>query len=133
MKYYLRKTVITLIALYSAYALIPSAKFGPDYKNFVIAIASLLLVSLFIKPLFSLILIPINFFTHAVASLLLNLIVVYALLFFLPGFTVSAFDFQGANFEGFVIPSYSFSQMYAVILFAFIVTVVQKTLHAIFE
>lgn len=133
MHFYLRKAVIAIIALFTAAALVPTVSFGPDYKNAVIAIATLLTVSLFIKPLFSLILIPINFFTFASINLLLNTIAIFALTFFLPGFVIEAFNFPGANIEGVIVPAYSFSQMMTIILFSAIITIVQKTLHTIFE
>lgn len=133
MRYYLRKAVIATISLFTAAAIIPTLKFGPDYKNVIIAIAAILVASIFIKPLFSLILIPINLFTHISVSLLLNIAVIFALVFLLPGFSISAFDFKGANIEGFIIPEYSFNQTTAIILVAIVVTLVQKTLHYIFE
>lgn len=133
MRYYLRKTVIAIIGLFTAAALVPTVSFGSDYKNVIVAVASLLVVSLFIKPLFSLILIPINFFTFISVTLILNLAAIIALTLFLPGFTISAYKFPGANFEGFIIPQYSFSQVATTLLFTAIITTVQKTLHTIFE
>lgn len=133
MHYYLRKTVIAIISLFTAAALVPTVSFGPDYKNVVITIAALLVVSLFIKPLFSLILIPINFFTFISITFILNAATVLALTLFLPGFTITAFKFPGSNIEGIIIPQYSFSQVATTLLFAAIITTVQKTLHTIFE
>ena len=133
MRYYLRKSVIAIIGLYTAAALIPTVSFGSDYKNVIIAIASLLVVSIFIKPLFSLILIPINFITFISITLILNTMAIFALTFFLPGFTISAYKFPGANLEGVIISAYSFSQLSTTVLFAAIITSVQKNLHIIFE
>ena len=133
MFYYLRKTVITTIALYTAYSLIPTVKFGPDYKNVLLAIAAFVSVSLLIKPLFYLILIPINFFTLILVNFVANSLVTFALVFALPGFSISAFNFQGLNVEGFTVPAYSFSQTATIILFAALITLVQKLLRTIFE
>lgn len=133
MRYYLKKTVITIISLLTAAALVPTFTFGADYKNFIVSVASLLVVNLFIKPLFSLILIPINFFTFVSINFILNASAVLALTFFLPGFVINAYKFPGANIEGIIIPQYSFSQIATLLLFAAIITTVQKTLHSIFE
>lgn len=133
MRHYLKKTVISIIGLLTAAALIPTFTFGSDYKNFLVAAASLLMVTLFIKPLFSLVLIPINFFTLVAITLTLNAITVFALTYFLPGFTINAYRFPGANLEGIIIPSYSFNQAATVLLFAGIITIVQKALQTIFE
>lgn len=133
MRYYLKKTVISIIGLLTAAALVPTFTFGSDYKNFLVAVASLSIITLFIKPLFSLVLIPINFLTHVGITFILNTLAVYALTYFLPGFRIDAYRFPGANFEGIIIPSYSFNQIATVLLFAAIITTVQKTLHTIFE
>lgn len=133
MRYYLRKTVIAAIALYSAYSLIPTVKFGSDYKNVLLAIAAFVSVSLLIKPLFYLILIPINFFTLTLITYFLNILVAFALAFALPGFAISPFNFNGLNIEGFIVPAYSFSQTATILLFAALITLIQKLLHSIFE
>lgn len=133
MRFYLKKTVISIIGLFTAAALVPTFTFGPDYKNFLVAAASLLAVTLFIKPLFSLVLIPINFLTLVGITLILNTLTVFSLTYFLPGFRIEAYRFPGANFEGIIIPPYSFNQIATVLLFAAIITIVQKTLQTIFE
>lgn len=133
MKHYLKKIVITFIALYSSVILIPAVNFGHDYKNFLLASAALLLSSIFLKPLFSLILIPINLLTLGSVSFLLNLAVVFALISFLPQFTIVPFNFYGFTFEGFVIPSNSFTHVQTIFLFSALITIHQKILHWIFE
>lgn len=133
MRFYLKKTVISIIGILTAAALIPTFTFGSDYKNFLIATASILAVTLFIKPLFSLVLIPINFFTLISITFILNTLAVFTLTYFLPGFIINAYSFPGANLEGIIIPSYSFNQIATVLLFSAIITTVQKTLHSIFD
>ena len=133
MRYSLRKTVISVIGILTAAALIPTFTFGSDYKNFLIASASILAVNLFIKPLFSLVLIPINFFTLIGITFILNTLAVFALTYFLPGFIINAYGFPGASLEGIIIPPYSFNQVATVLLFSAIITITQKTLHNIFE
>jgi uncharacterized membrane protein YvlD (DUF360 family) len=133
MRFYLKKTVIVIIGLLTAAALVPTFTFGPDYKNFLVATASLLIVTLFIKPLFSLVLIPVNFLTLIGITFSLNTLTVFTMTYFLPGFTINAYRFPGANFEGIIIPPYSFNQIATVLLFAAIITIAQKTLHTIFE
>lgn len=133
MIFYLRKTVIAAISLYSAYTLIPTVNFGQDYKNVLLTVAAFVSVSLLVKPLFYLVLMPINFFTLTLVTFVLNALVAFALVFALPGFIIGAFDFPGLNIEGFIIPAYSFSQTITVLLFAALITLVQKLLHATFQ
>lgn len=133
MRHYLKALIISSIAFFSAYQLIPTIILGPGLNNLAIVIGSLLVVSLFIRPIFSLILLPINFLTLGSISLILNAVLVYGLTIYLQGFTIKAFDFKGADVSGFILPAYHFNQLATIILVALVITAVQKILHIIFE
>lgn len=133
MRHYLKQLIIAVAAFYAAYTLIPTVSLGQDPKNILIAIGGILLISLLIYPMFSIILLPINFLTFGLMSFVLNVILVFALIQFLPGFSIAAYDFPGANLEGFIIPPAKLTQIPTIIAFATIITVVQKVLHFIFE
>lgn len=133
MRHYLKALIISSIAFFGAYQLIPTIILGPGLNNLAIVIASLLIVSLFIRPIFSLILLPINFLTLGSVSLILNAILVYGLTIYLQGFTIKAFDFKGADVNGFILPAYHFNQLATIILVALVITFIQKVLHIIFE
>lgn len=133
MKYYLRAIIIAAVSLYSAYLIVPTIVFGHDPKNILIILGALLVVSLLIRPIFSLVLLPINLMTLGSVSLILNALLMYGLTVYLPNFAILAFNFKGANINGFILPAYSFNHLATIILVAIIITFVQKILNIIFQ
>jgi len=132
-RHYLKSLIIAAISFYAAYNLIPTIGLGPDPKNFAIVILGVLVTSVIIHPIFSLVLLPINILTFGLLSLVLNIALLYSLARFLPGFSISSYNFPGASIEGFVIPATNLNQIESLIAAAVIITIVQKILHIIFE
>lgn len=133
MKHYLRTVLISAIAFYAAYSLVPTISLGSDPKNILIAVGGILFTSLAIHPIFSLVLLPINILTFGFLSLFLNIALIFSFTKFLPGFAIAAYNFPGANIQGFVIPAANMNQIETIIVVAAIITVIQKILHIIFE
>ncbi|MBI4037783.1 phage holin family protein [Candidatus Curtissbacteria bacterium] len=133
MKHYIRKVIVTAVSFYVAYSLVPTISVGADPKNLLIVVAGLVIISLIINPIFSLVLLPVNHLTFGLLMLILNIAFIFALLNFLPGFSVGAYDFPGANVQGVIIPAFFFNEITAIILVAVIITLTQKVFHIIFE
>lgn len=133
MRHYLKAVIISAIAFYLAYTLVPTINLGVDPKNILIVTAGILLISILIHPIFSLVLLPINILTFGLLSFILNAVLLFSLTRFLPDFSIAAYNFPGANIEGFIIPSANLNQIGTILAVALIITVVQKLLHIIFE
>lgn len=133
MKHYLRKLIIVFLSLYLAYSLVPTIRLGDDPKNIPIAIAAFFLVGIIIRPIFSLILIPLNIITVGLVSFALNTLTIFALTAFTPGVIVGAYSFPGANLGGIILQPTTLNQITTVLLIAAIITLTQKILHLIFE
>lgn len=133
MRHYLKQLIIAIVAFYVAFTLVPTINLGADPQNILYFIGGILLISLVIHPIFSIILLPINILTMGLVSYVLNIALIFALIQFLPGFSVAAYDFPGANIQGFVIPPAKLTQISTILAVAVIITVVQKVLHIIFE
>lgn len=133
MKHYLRKLLIVFMSLYVAYSLVPTINLGNDPKNWLVVVISFFLVTVIIKPIFSLILIPINFLTIGLVSFLLNTATIFALTMFISGLSVSAYNFPGANLGGIILQPVALSQVATVFALGLLITVTQKVLHFIFE
>lgn len=133
MKHYLRKLIIVFLSLYLAFSLIPTIRLGNDPRNLLVIIASFFLVGIIIRPVFSLILIPLNFITVGLVSFALNTLTIFILTTFLSGVTVGAYSFPGANLGGIILQPMALNQITTVLLLAAIITVSQKLLHLIFE
>jgi uncharacterized membrane protein YvlD (DUF360 family) len=133
MRHYIKSVLITIASFYITITAIPAIKLGHDPKNILLFVGGLWVISQIIKPVFSLVLLPVNILTFGLVSLLINIAFVFALLNFLPGFSVSAYSFPGATIQGVIFPSVSFNQIYTVLLIAVSITILQKILHIIFE
>lgn len=133
MRHYLKQLIIAAIAFYIAYSLIPTISLGPDPKNIALVIGGIMLTAVVIHPIFSLVLLPINLLTFGLLSLALNISLIFAFTRFLPGFAIAAYNFPGANLQGFIIPQADLNQWQTLVTVALIITIVQKILHLIFE
>lgn len=133
MRHYIKATIISAIAFYAAYSLIPTIRTGGDPKNILFIIGGLLIMSEAVHPIFSLILLPINHLTFGLASTVLNVALIYIFINFLPGFSIAAYNFPGGSINGFILPPTHLSVTASIIVVSAIITFVQKILHIIFE
>ena len=133
MRHYLKALVIAATTLYIAQMAVPTIDIGANIKNYALVVAGIFLIAQIINPIFSLVLLPINHLTFGLVMFALNIALFFGLINFLPGFTVGAFDFPGTQVDGVILPAISFNQTSTVILVAFVIALVQKILHIIFE
>ena len=133
MRHYLKSLIIAAIAFYLAFTLIPTISLGKDPKNIAFVIGGLFLVANIVKPVFNLVLIPINHLTFGLVSFILNFALILGFVKFLPGFTIASYNFVGFVVEGVVIPPQSFNQITTIILVALLITISQKILQIIFS
>lgn len=133
MRHYLKTILITAASFYITASLIPTINVGDEPKNYGMILLGLWVISQIVNPIFSLVLLPVNIITFGLVSFLLNVAFVFALINFLPNFTVAAYNFPGAVIEGIVFPPVAFNEITTIILVAALITVLQKILHLIFE
>ena len=76
---------------------------------------------------------PINILTFGALSLILNTALIFAFTKFLPGFSVSPYNFPGINFQNFIIQPASLSWFATIAAIGAVITIIQKLLHIIFE
>jgi len=112
---------------------VPTISLGTQPKNYALVLLGLWFISQVINPIFSLVLLPVNLITFGLISFLLNVAFVFALINFLPQFSVSAYSFPGTQIEGIILPPVNFNEIGTIILISAIITVLQKILHIIFE
>lgn len=133
MRHYLKSILITVASFYITKNLVPTVSVGTDIKNYGFVLLGLWVISQIINPVFSLVLLPVNIITFGLVSFLLNVAFVFALIHFLPNFTVTAYNFPGANIDGIILPPVAFNEITTILLVAAIITVIQKILHLVFE
>lgn len=133
MRHYFKSILITIATVYIATKAIPTIGVGQDIKNYAFVYLGLWLISQIINPIFSLVLLPVNLITFGLVSFILNVAFVFALLYFLPQFTIGAYSFPGAQIDGVILPPVALNSVGTIFLTAAIITLLQKVLHLIFE
>lgn len=133
MRHYLKTFIIAALSFYLVITLIPTINLGTDPQNWAIVVGGVILTSIIIQPIFSIVLLPINILTFGLLSLILNIALLWAYIKFLPGFTISAYNFTGANIQGFIVPPANMNQIETLVVAAIILTFSQKALHIIFD
>jgi len=132
-RHIIKSIIIAIAAVYVAYKLVPTIDFGSDPKNIPLFIGGVWVISQLLNPIFSIVLLPVNLLTFGLLSFILNVAFIFALINFLPGFSIHTYNFIGANINGFIVPAVSFNQISTILVVALIITIVQKFLHIIFE
>lgn len=111
MKGILRNTVFNAFSLFAAVSLLPGIKVAGGLGVYLFAGFLLTLMSYTIRPVLSLISLPLNLATFGVFSIVTNALILYILTIFVPEITIGAFIFQGFSFAGFVIPKISLNHI----------------------
>lgn len=133
MRHYLKTVIICAISFYLVITLIPTITIGTDPKNWATVVGGVILTSVAVHPIFSIVLLPINILTFGLLSLILNTALLLAYIKFLPGFSISAYNFPGAFIQGFIVPPANLNEIETLIAAAIILTFSQKILHIIFD
>ena len=90
MKKLVLKILIFALAVFFAGSFIP----GISVDNFTVALLAalvILAVNMFIKPVVKLIALPINFLTLGLFSIVINIALMYAVVYFMPGVNAESF------------------------------------------
>lgn len=125
MKSILRRIVFYAVSLFLASQIITGLTISGGVSTYIIGATVLSLLFLIVKPILSIITLPLNIITLGLFSFLINAIILYILTIFVPNVSISAFTFKGFSFAGFVVPSLYvnnfFTFVIASILLSFIV------------
>lgn len=69
-----------------------------------------------IKPILSIITLPLNVITLGTFSFLINAVILYLLTVLVSGISIRAFVFKGFSFAGFVVPNVTLNTFFAFII-----------------
>lgn len=106
MKAFLRAILINLLVIYLVDAIYPGFSILHDVKTLITASVIWLLLNKIVKPIIKLLLLPINLITLNLFSWAVSLITLFLLPMIVSGISISPFDFQGINYQGFSIPPF---------------------------
>ena len=91
---------------------------------FIIAGAALSLMFVTLKPVLSIITLPLNFITLGTFSFFINVVILYLLTLFISNISISAFEFSGLKYVGFIIPKFYVNKFFAFVIASFFLSVI---------
>ena len=116
MKSILRSIVINFAALQMAVYLIPGLKNQGSNKTLLSAVIVLAIINLLIRPIISLLLLPINLITLGSFRWLINVAVLFILTLTVTELKAEAFTFSGFNYHDFIVPQLKISTFWTLVL-----------------
>lgn len=130
MKTLLRSIVYYVFALWLTSTLIPALAISGNLWGMLSAGLVLTLMMIILKPLLSLIFLPINLLTLGLLRWFVNVVVLYLWTVFVPNVHVTPWIFPGVSAGGFIVPTLPLSYPWTLIVLSlvimFIVTVLDR-------
>lgn len=104
MKSLLRGILFNAFSLFVLTQFLSGVKVQGGFSTYLLAGIILTLLYKFLKPVLSLVSLPLNLLTLGAVSFIINIFLFYLATSFIPEISIVSFTFQGANLSGFVIP-----------------------------
>ena len=123
------KSILTNILLYSMSLFlltlyIPGVKVTGGMQTFIFGGAVLALMFLILKPILTIITLPLNIITLGTFSFFINVIILYLLTVFIVNISINEFVFPGIKYAGFTIPKIYLNNFVAFIVSSFLLSVI---------
>ena len=115
MKSILRKIIFYSVALFATSQALDGVTVNGGFAGYALAGIVLSVLFILVKPVLSLITLPLNIITLGLFSFVINAIILYLLTVIVPGVAIGAFRFNGLSFFGFVVPAFPVNDFFAFI------------------
>lgn len=129
MKNILKSVIINSTAFYIASVVVKGFQFTGGVPTLIIAGLAFTLINALVKPLVSLFLLPFNLITLGLFSWIINVIMLYLLTVAVPEIKITAWQFTGINYQGFIVPSINFSSLQTLIIASFLISTTTSVLN----
>lgn len=124
MKSFVRKVLFNSFSIFLISQAISGMKVSGGLATFLLGGLALTILFFILKPILSLLTLPLNIITLGMFSFVINVIIFYLLTVFVASITVSAFTFPGLSLAGFVVPSLYLNTLFSFVLISFLQSVV---------
>ena len=131
MKLLAREFLFNAFALWFTSQVIPGFIIKNSWLHILEGAMVLSLLTLLVKPILTILFIPINLMTLGLLSWGVHVVVVYLLTIIDLSIKIVPWTFEGLSFAGFVIPSTNVSYFASLIITTFVLTVFVNLLHTI--
>ncbi|MBI4066737.1 phage holin family protein [Candidatus Gottesmanbacteria bacterium] len=130
MKHLLRSVVFYVFALWLTSTMIPALAISGNLWGMLSAGLTLTVMMMFLKPILSLIFLPINMLTLGLLGWLVNVVVLYFWTVFVPNVRLAPWIFPGVSADGFIVPeinlSYTWTLVVVSLVIMFVVTALDR-------
>lgn len=124
MKSIARNIAFYSFALFLVSQVLTGVRVFGGFWTYILGGFTLTLLFLILKPIISIITLPLNIITLGAFSFLTNIIIFYILTIFIANITVTAFTFNGFTFAGFVIPKLYLNSFFAFVVASIMISVI---------
>lgn len=128
MKSIIRNIFINSLSLFLTSVVFPGLLIEDMLLTVVLAGTFLTIINLTVKPLLSLVTLPLNFLTLGGFSWIINIAIIYLLIILLPNIKIVNFTFPGTDVLGFVIPRIDFTMLTGLIAVSLMVTFITNVI-----
>jgi putative membrane protein len=133
MRRLLKHFIIDTTSLYLISQAVGGMRFANGGETLVLAGAALMLVTLVVKPIINILLLPINLVTFGLFKWVAFTITLYFVTLIVTGFKIVEFNFVGFNSYWFSLPPIVLSGILAFIAFSFLLSFVSSIVYWIFH
>lgn len=129
MKLLIKIYITSTLSLYLASVAFSGMQLSKGINSLLLAGVGLSLLSLLVKPLINLLLLPLNLITFGLFRWVSSAIALYLVTLIVPGFKIIAFSFSGLASKWIDIPAVNLSGLMAIIAFSLVISVISSILH----
>lgn len=129
----LRSFIYHVFALWLASSLIPALTITGDFWSMVWAGLTLSILMLLLRPLLSLIFLPINILTLGFLGWAVNVLVLYIWSVLSPQVRLSPWIFPGFSWEGFVVPPVALGYTWTLVILSLLIVLTVRLLDQLSE
>lgn len=124
MRSVLRNIAFYSFALFLTSQILGGVKISGEFTTYLLGGLVLSLLFLVVKPILSIITLPLNIATLGIFSFFINAIVLYLLTVFVTNVTISRFVFPGFSFAGFIIPKLFINDFFAFVIASILLSII---------
>ncbi len=120
MKNFFRNVLYNAFTIYLISQILPGVKVYGGIPTLIFGGLALTLLLAVLKPVLNILAIPFNLVTLGLFSFVVNIIIFYLLTVLVVGITISAFNFPGYEYVGFIIPKIYVNTLFSFLLVSFL-------------
>lgn len=129
MKRLLRSMVYYVFALWLTSTLIPALSISGNLWGMLSAGGTLTLMMMILKPILSIIFLPVNILTLGLLSWLVNVVVLYLWTIFVPNVHLAPWIFPGISTVGFIVPTVNLSYTWTLVVVSLVIVCIVTALE----